>query len=229
MRPFILRRLKTDHTIIQDLPEKQEMTVFCGLSHTQAELYQSLVEQSLAAIDSSDGIQRHGLVLALLTKLKQLCNHPALLLKEPGIEQPTASGKLRRLTEMLEEVITGGDHALIFTQFAEWGHLLKPYLERQFNQEVLYLHGGTKQQHRQAIVERFQQDPNSPALFILSLKAGERALTSPAPTMFSMWTAGGIRRWKIRPLTGLFALARLATYRFTNLSAPEHWRKKSMR
>jgi superfamily II DNA or RNA helicase len=176
VRPFILRRLKTDQTIIQDLPEKQEMTVYCGLSREQAQLYEELVEKSLATIDQSDGIQRHGLVLTLLTKLKQLCNHPDLLLKNDQISQAQNSGKLLRLTEMLEEVITEGDRALIFTQFAEWGLLLKPFLEKQFNQEVLYLYGGTKREQRQAIVERFQQDPNAPNLLILSLKAGGTGL-----------------------------------------------------
>jgi len=176
VRPFILRRLKTDQTIIQDLPEKQEMTVYCGLSREQANLYEALVEKSLATIDQSDGIQRHGLVLTLLTKLKQLCNHPDLLLKKDAISEAKNSGKLLRLAEMLEEVITEGDRALIFTQFAAWGTLLKPYLEQHFNQEVLYLYGGTKREQRQAIVERFQNDPNSPALFILSLKAGGTGL-----------------------------------------------------
>ncbi|MGA1623953.1 MAG: DEAD/DEAH box helicase, partial [Synechocystis sp.] len=176
VRPFILRRLKTDQTIIQDLPEKQEMTVYCGLSREQAQLYEALVEKSLATIDQSDGIQRHGLVLTLLTKLKQLCNHPDLLLKNDQISHAQNSGKLLRLTEMLEEVITEGDRALIFTQFAEWGLLLKPFLEQQFNQEVLYLYGGTKREQRQAIVERFQNDPNAPNLLILSLKAGGTGL-----------------------------------------------------
>lgn len=176
VRPFILRRLKTDQTIIQDLPEKQEMTVFCDLSQEQADLYQQLVEESLTAIADSEGIQRHGLVLTLLTKLKQVCNHPDLLLKKPAITHGHQSGKLIRLAEMLEEIISEGDRALIFTQFASWGHLLKPYLEKYFNQEVLYLHGGTPAEQRQSLVERFQQDPNSPYLFILSLKAGGTGL-----------------------------------------------------
>ncbi|WLT39418.1 SWF/SNF helicase family protein [Synechocystis sp. B12] len=111
-----------------------------------------------------------------MTKLKQVCNHPDLLLKKPTITHGHQSGKLIRLAEMLEEIISEGDRALIFTQFASWGHLLKPYLEKYFNQEVLYLHGGTPAEQRQALVERFQQDPNSPYLFILSLKAGGTGL-----------------------------------------------------
>jgi SNF2 family DNA or RNA helicase len=176
VRPFILRRLKTDTSIIQDLPEKQEMTVFCGLSLEQANLYEALVEQSLAKIEDSKGIQRQGLVLGLLVKLKQICNHPSQYLKEKLLENAALSGKLLRLQEMLEEVIDQGDRALIFTQFAEWGHLLKPYLNKHFNQEVLFLHGGTSRQARQVMIDRFQNDPDAPNIFILSLKAGGTGL-----------------------------------------------------
>jgi SNF2 family DNA or RNA helicase len=176
VRPFILRRLKTDTSIIQDLPEKQEMTVFCGLSLEQANLYEALVEQSLAKIEDSTGIQRHGLVLGLLVKLKQICNHPSQYLKEKLLENASLSGKLLRLQEMLEEVIVESDRALIFTQFAEWGHLLKPYLSQYFNQEVLFLHGGTSRQARQVMIDRFQNDPDAPKIFILSLKAGGTGL-----------------------------------------------------
>jgi SNF2 family DNA or RNA helicase len=176
VRPFILRRLKTDTSIIQDLPEKQEMTVFCGLSLEQANLYEALVEQSLAKIEDSTGIQRHGLVLGLLVKLKQICNHPSQYLKEKLLENAALSGKLLRLQEMLEEVVEQEDRALIFTQFAEWGHLLKPYLNKHFNQEVLFLHGGTSRQARQVMIDRFQNDPDAPKIFILSLKAGGTGL-----------------------------------------------------
>jgi len=176
VRPFILRRLKTDTTIIQDLPEKQEMTVFCGLSLEQANLYEALVEQSLEKIEDSKGIQRQGLVLGLLVKLKQICNHPSQYLKEKLLENAALSGKLLRLQEMLEEVVDQGDRALIFTQFAEWGHLLKPYLNKHFNQEVLFLHGGTSRQARQVMIDRFQNDPDAPKIFILSLKAGGTGL-----------------------------------------------------
>ena len=176
VRPFILRRLKTDTTIIQDLPEKQEMTIFCGLSLEQAHLYQDLVEKSLQKIEDSTGIQRRGLVLGLLVKLKQICNHPSQYLKANQLENAALSGKLLRLQEMLEEVIVEGDRALIFTQFAEWGHLLKPYLSQYFNQEVLFLHGGNSRQARQVMIDRFQTDPNAPRIFILSLKAGGTGL-----------------------------------------------------
>ena len=123
VQPFILRRLKTDRDIIQDLPEKQEMTVFCGLTPEQAKLYQQVVEDSLAEIDDAEGLQRRGMILSLLVKLKQICNHPAQYLKKKKLEQYD-SAKLQRLDEMLEEAISNGDRALIFTQFAEWGKLL---------------------------------------------------------------------------------------------------------
>ena len=181
VQPFILRRLKTDRDIIQDLPEKQEMAIFCGLSSEQASLYQHTVEKSLQDIENSDGIQRKGIILALLTKLKQICNHPDLFLKEvesKGQQVKGAhsfqdrSGKLKRLDEMLEEVMAEGDRALIFTQFAEWGKLLQAHLERQLGRDVLFLYGSTSKKQREEMVDRFQHDPQAPRLFILSLKAG---------------------------------------------------------
>ncbi len=193
VQPFILRRLKTDRDIIKDLPEKQEMTIFCGLSAEQAALYQTHVDRSLVEIESAEGIQRRGMILALLVKLKQICNHPGLVSGSDGdaltkslsknaaqrvnlASNPAAfqhlSGKLQRLEEMLEEVLLEGDRALIFTQFAEWGKLLKSYLERQFEREVLFLYGGSSKKQREEMVDRFQNDPQGPRLFILSLKAG---------------------------------------------------------
>ncbi|MBD1940598.1 DEAD/DEAH box helicase [Microcoleus sp. FACHB-68] len=199
VQPFILRRLKTDRTIIQDLPEKQEMTVFCGLSAEQASLYQKLVDESLAEIESAEGIQRHGMILALLVKLKQVCNHPVLFTGKPEKSKGKSSseggktaklatnaglagistqqsGKLLRLQEMLEEVLAEGDRALIFTQFAEWGKLLKPHLEKQFGREVLFLYGSTGKQQREEMIDRFQHDPQGPRIMILSLKAGGTGL-----------------------------------------------------
>ncbi|MBO1346762.1 MAG: DEAD/DEAH box helicase [Hormoscilla sp. GUM202] len=170
--PFILRRLKTDRDIIQDLPEKQEMTVFCGLSPEQAKLYQQVVDKSLGQIDASDGLVRHGLIIALLTKLKQICNHPAQFRKQKTLTNPQQSSKLMRLESMLSEAMAEGDRALIFTQFAEWCKLLKPYLEQQLGSEVLLLYGNTRKQQREEIVDRFQQDPQGPKIMILSLKAG---------------------------------------------------------
>lgn len=176
VQPFILRRLKTDKDIIQDLPEKQEMNVFCGLSAEQATLYQKLVDESLVAIEESDGIKRRGLILTLLLRLKQVCNHPAQYLKEKSIGKDKRSGKLLRLQEMLEEAIEEGDRALIFTQFAEWGKLIQPYLEKQLGGETLFLYGSTKKQQREEMIDRFQNDPDGPRVLILSLKAGGTGL-----------------------------------------------------
>ncbi|MEO1429982.1 MAG: SNF2-related protein [Cyanobacteria bacterium J06633_8] len=171
VQPFILRRLKTDRDIIQDLPEKQEMTVFCGLTPEQAKLYQQVVEDSLAEIDDAEGLQRRGMILSLLVKLKQICNHPAQYLKKKKLEQYD-SAKLQRLDEMLEEVILNGDRALIFTQFAEWGKLLKPHLEEKLSRETLFLYGSTTKKQREEMIDRFQHDPQAPPVMILSLKAG---------------------------------------------------------
>jgi SNF2 family DNA or RNA helicase len=176
VQPFILRRLKTDKEIIQDLPEKQEMNVFCGLSTEQASLYQKLVDESLTEIESSEGIKRRGLILTLLLRLKQVCNHPAQFLKEKELVDSKRSGKLLRLQEMLEEAISEGDRALIFTQFAEWGKLLQPYLKKQLGWETLFLYGATKKQQREEMVDRFQNDPDGPRILILSLKAGGTGL-----------------------------------------------------
>ncbi|MBI1902030.1 MAG: DEAD/DEAH box helicase [Planctomycetia bacterium] len=172
--PFVLRRLKTDKSIIADLPEKLEMKVFCSLTKEQASLYQAAVNEARRAIESADGIQRKGLILALLSKLKQICNHPAHFLGDNS-ELPGRSGKLARLTEMAEEVLDGGDRALIFTQFSEMGDLLQKHLEETFGREVLFLHGSLSKRRRDALVERFQSDAGPP-LFVLSLKAGGTGL-----------------------------------------------------
>ncbi len=172
--PFILRRLKTDRSIISDLPEKVELREWVGLSAEQVKLYRKTVDESLEAIARAPLGQRHGRVLALLTKLKQICNHPALALKEEtvGVGFAARSAKVQRLEEILEEVIEAGDRALLFTQFAEWGHLLQGWLQQRWRQEVPFLYGGSSKTDRQAMVDRFQEDPRGPQLFLLSLKAG---------------------------------------------------------
>jgi SNF2 family DNA or RNA helicase len=171
VQPFLLRRLKTDPTIISDLPEKNEMVVYCPLTREQAQLYETVVQDTMRKVEESEGIQRRGIVLSLLMKLKQVCNHPAHFLKEDG-PLPGRSGKLSRLTEMLEEALSVGDKALVFTQFVEMGHLLKRHLEDSLNCEVLFLHGGTPAPKRDQLVEAFQQEENGPSVFILSLRAG---------------------------------------------------------
>jgi len=171
-QPFILRRLKTDPAIIRDLPDKVESKIYYHLTPEQATLYGAVVEDMLAKIESSEGIERRGLVLSALTRLKQICNHPALFLQD-GSQLDGRSGKLTRLEEMLEEVIAEGDKALIFTQFAGMGAMLRHHIQDKLGQEVLFLHGGTPKKKRDAMIRRFQSDGlNGPPLFILSLKAG---------------------------------------------------------
>jgi superfamily II DNA or RNA helicase len=173
--PFILRRLKTDKAIIKDLPQKMEMKVYCNLTKEQAGLYESIVREVENTLDSADGIQRKGLVLATLTKLKQICNHPAQYLQENS-PLDKRSGKLSRLTEMLEEIYEVGDRALVFTQFVEMGKLVQQHLQETFGRETLFLHGGVSKHQRDEMIERFQNEVDGPHVFVLSLKAGGTGL-----------------------------------------------------
>lgn len=173
--PFILRRLKTDKSIISDLPRKLEMKVFCTLTKEQASLYAAVVNESIKAIESAEGIQRKGVVLATLARLKQVCNHPAQFLRDNS-PLPGRSGKLARLTEMVEEALSANDRILIFTQFTEMGDMLQRHLQETFGHEALFLHGGIPKTQRDRMVERFQDEPDGPPVFILSLKAGGTGL-----------------------------------------------------
>jgi len=174
--PFLLRRVKTDPTVIQDLPEKLEMKVYCNLTSEQATLYRAVVKESLERVGlAEEGIERRGAVLGALTRLKQVCNHPAQFLAD-GSALAGRSGKLERLGEMLEEALSVGDRALVFTQFAEMGHMLRGYLQFLFGVEVLFLHGGTPQKQRDRMVARFQGEQGGPPVFVLSLKAGGTGL-----------------------------------------------------
>jgi SNF2 family DNA or RNA helicase len=171
IQPFVIRRVKTDPKIIKDLPEKMEMKVYYNLTREQASLYEAEVTEMLGRIEESEGIERKGLVLATLMKLKQICNHPALFLQDGSVLEGR-SGKLARLEEMLEEVLAEGDKALIFTQFAGMGVMLRHYLQDKLGCETLFLYGGTPKKQRDAMIQRFQNDHYGPPLFILSLKAG---------------------------------------------------------
>jgi len=174
-QPFVLRRLKTDKTIISDLPDKQEMKVWCNLTPEQASLYAATVTDMLAKIeDAADDISRRGLVLATMAKLKQVCNHPAHLLGD-GSRLPGRSGKLARLEEIGDEIMAAGDKALCFTQYAEFGRMLQPHLAARLGCPVLFLHGGTPKKQRDAMVAAFAE-LDEPALFLLSLKAGGTGL-----------------------------------------------------
>jgi non-specific serine/threonine protein kinase len=159
------------------LPDKQEAKVFCTLTKEQATLYQAVVREAEESIEAAEGIQRKGLILSLLTRLKQVCNHPAHFLRD-GSPLAGRSGKLERLDEILAEVLQAGERALLFTQYAEFGAMLRGHLSGRFGREVLYLHGGVAKSAREAMVTRFQSDENwAPPLFVLSLKAGGTGLT----------------------------------------------------
>ena len=172
--PFILRRLKTDRSIISDLPDKIEQTEHCPLTREQATLYQAVVNDLLERASEAEGIERRGLVLAGIAKLKQVCNHPAHFARD-GSRLTGRSGKLNRVEELLDEIVEAGDKVLCFTQFAEWGELLVPHLTARFGEEPLWLHGGVRRPLRDAMVERFES-PDGPRIFLLSLKAGGTGL-----------------------------------------------------
>lgn len=172
--PFVLRRLKTDKTIIDDLPDKIEVTEHCPLTREQATLYQAVVEELISAATAAEGISRRGLVLAGLMRLKQVCNHPAHFLRD-GSTLSGRSGKLTRAEELVEEIVAAGDKVLCFTQFAEWGELLAPHWRRRFGTEVGWLHGGVARMKRDAMVTAFQES-DGPGIFLISLKAGGTGL-----------------------------------------------------
>ena len=172
--PFVLRRLKSDRGILPDLPDKIEQSEPCTLSNEQASLYQAVVEELLAAAESSDGIERRGLVLAGLTRLKQVCNHPAHYLAD-GSALPRRSGKLDRVEELLDAILDAGEKVLIFSQFAAWGERLRAHLQGRYGGEPLWLHGGLTRRVRDAMVQRFAE-VDGPPIFLLSLKAGGTGL-----------------------------------------------------
>jgi SNF2 family DNA or RNA helicase len=176
--PFILRRLKTDPAIISDLPAKLELTVRANLTTEPAALYQAVLDDMMARIKDAEGIERKGVVLAAITKLKQVCNHPAHYLKDgSGVLRRGAhrSGKLALVEDILESVLAKGEKALLFTQFREFGQIVAPFLQERFGCEAPYLHGGVGKAKRDAMVEQFQS-PGGPPLLLLSLKAGGTGL-----------------------------------------------------
>jgi non-specific serine/threonine protein kinase len=174
VRPYILRRLKTDRKIISDLPDKTEVTAFCGLSKRQAALYAQAVSELATRLQTSTGIERKGLVLASLMRLKQICNHPSQLAGD-GTYDPAHSGKFLRLREIGEELAERQEKALVFTQFREITGPLSEFLEKVFGRPGLVLHGQTPVGKRRVLVEAFQRD-DGPPFFVLSLKAGGTGL-----------------------------------------------------
>jgi non-specific serine/threonine protein kinase len=174
VRPYLLRRLKTDKRIISDLPDKTELAAWCALSKTQAVLYSQAVEELATKIESADGIQRRGVVLSYLMRLKQICNHPSQWLADNRY-QPADSGKFARLRELAEEIAARQEKVLVFTQFREMTDPLSRFLAEVFGQPGLVLHGGTAVKNRKELVDTFQDDRGAP-FFVLSLKAGGTGL-----------------------------------------------------
>ncbi len=176
--PFILRRLKTDRSIIDDLPDKNETKQYCNLTREQATLYQAVLREAETRLESAEGIERRGSILDTLTKLKQACNHPRQLLGDNSAIAGR-SGKLARLQEILDEVLPAGDRVLVFSQFAEMGAILQQHMQETYGLETPFLHGGVTRKQRDRMVQRFQEDPDGPQVFVLSLKAGGSGLNLP--------------------------------------------------
>ena len=175
IQPYLLRRLKTDRSIVADLPDKTEVKAFCLLSGPQAALYQKTVDELERAIAGlTQGIERRGLVLAYLMRFKQICNHPAHWLGE-GAWDEAGSGKLARLREIVEAVAAKQEKVLVFTQFREATEPLAAFLAGLFGRSGLVLHGSTPVRARGGLVRRFQEDATVP-FFVLSLKAGGSGL-----------------------------------------------------
>jgi superfamily II DNA or RNA helicase len=174
VRPYILRRLKTDKDIIADLPDKTEVKAFCPLSRKQAALYQQAVDDLARQLEDADGIQRRGIVLTLLMRLKQICNHPSQWLGDNAWAEAD-SGKFARLRDLAEEIAARQDKALVFTQFKETTAPLAAFLGSVFGRPGLVLHGETEVKKRKELVRRFQEDESVP-FFVLSLKAGGAGL-----------------------------------------------------
>ena len=187
-RPFLLRRLKTDPTVITDLPAKNEMTVLANLTAEQAALYKAVVDEMLAKIaeakEQGQEMQRRALVLTTLTRLKQVCNHPAHFLADGSAvlrRGAHRSGKLDLVEDVLTSVLADGEKALLFTQFRQFGDLVGPWFAERFGVEVPFLHGGVSKGRRDTMVERFQGTGSAaagdgPPLMLLSLKAGGTGL-----------------------------------------------------
>ena len=176
--PFILRRLKTDRSIIDDLPDKNETRQYCNLTREQATLYQAVLREAETRLESTEGMKRRGSILDTLTKLKQACNHPRQLLGDNSAISGR-SGKLARLQEILDEVLPGGDRVLLFSQFAEMGAILQQHVQETYGLETPFLHGGVTRKQRDRMAQRFQEDPDGPQVFVLSLKAGGSGLNLP--------------------------------------------------
>jgi hypothetical protein len=172
--PYILRRLKTDKSVIADLPDKTEVTAFCALTKVQAVLYQRAVDDLARVLDEREGIERRGAILAALLRFKQICNHPSQFLGD-GTWAQDASGKFARLREIVDAIAARQEKVLVFTQFREMTGPIAAFLSGVFGRQGLILHGSIPVAQRKAIVDAFQ-DESGPPFFVLSLKAGGTGL-----------------------------------------------------
>ena len=183
--PFVLRRLKTDPAIVGDLPDKTEQVVTVDMTAEQAALYTALVESMQEELQAKAGIARKGLVLSTITRIKQICNHPAHFLADgsPVTEKGKhRSGKVAMLMELIDQAIETDQRVLVFTQYKAFGDILQPYLGDRLGQIVPFLHGGVSKSARDTMVEQFQ-DPNGPRVMLLSLRAGGTGLNLTAASM----------------------------------------------
>ncbi len=172
--PFLLRRTKADKSLVPDLPDKVEQIAWATLTPEQAGLYRAVLDDFLAEADVEEGMKRRGLVLATLTRLKQICNHPAHFLAD-GSTIEGRSGKLARFDELIDELLDAGERALVFTQYREMGHLLADHLATRLGARPPFLHGGVARRRRESMIEQFQTG-SGPPLQLVSLKAGGTGL-----------------------------------------------------
>ena len=241
VQPFVLRRLKTDRTVISDLPECVETREFATLSREQAVLYEQVVDKMLGKVDRSDGIQRRGLILSMLGKLKQICDHPALadsgddlanLVRPDGKDLSSLcarSGKAQRMMTLLEEVLAAGERALVFTQYRRMGRLLSAMIEHDLGAESLFLHGGTPVAKRQKMIDGFQAEECNTPVFVLSLKAGGLGLNLTAANHvfhFDRWWNPAVER---QATDRAFRIGQSRTVTFTSSYVLERWKNVSIR
>lgn len=173
--PFLLRRVKTDPAIITDLPDKIERRDFCGLTAEQASLYEKVVEDTMRTLEEADAMARRGRILAMLTALKQVCNHPSQYLADDGPLEGR-SRKLERVTELIESIVDANERTIVFTQYREMGVRLQRHLGGLLDEEVPFLHGGTPPEKRDEMVRAFQNDPEACPILLVSLRAGGTGL-----------------------------------------------------
>lgn len=213
--PFIMRRSKNDRSIIKENPQIMEMKVYCSLTKEQASLYIAVLSDLSSAIEKSRGSERKGLILATLMRLKQICNHPRELLRDNS-QVSGRSGKLLRLTDMLEEVIEAGERALVFTQFAETGEMIKSHCQEIYGCEVMFLHGKMPLKKREEMINRFQALPDAPSIFVFSSKEGEASmnLTSVNHVFhFDRWRNGAIENHAVDRAYGIDQKRNLQIYK----------------